>query len=188
MKRLKNKLLLAVAALSIVCVGTVVAKQNPKNKAAQSASFVFVMESNHAILKHINKDDYQLKLSQKDMHSVLAFSSQPNRISMSIPVNKFWEGVSKGPDSFDKDFPNLVVTWGLKYPAATYELKRHKMMGKDIVLYLTKIARSGNENEIQQGAVSVYIDSSKYLNAVECENACGIPFYSGGTYAKCSNE
>lgn len=124
----------------------------------QLVHFIFAMEAKHGHLIQVRGNQYRLTIPRQDVHSILAFSERPKRIAVNLVPEDFWSSVSKGPNPFDKNPPNIVITWQSKHVAQAYEMSHYRVGKKTITMDLKLLGRQNRITEAVTGPISIYID------------------------------
>lgn len=129
--------------------------------ASAQPSFMFVVESQHAILDHVKDQQFTLTIPLKDIKSILMFSDRPNRIAMRITPSKFAKSIHKGADSFDAINPNAVLAWGCQdIPASVYTITSYQKNKTNITYKLNLVGEHvGIQHRAISGKATLFIDS-----------------------------
>ena len=139
----------------------------------QSPELLFAIEAKHGSLVHLKGDQYELAIPSKEIKSVLAFTDRPNRQAFRMKPEQYARLVHTGPDNFDVDPPNLVLSWGdHKDPAHAYELVSHHKSKGYLVYSLKKLHEQKITNRggpaHQKGAVAIFVDGDSSQTLAEC--------------------
>lgn len=156
------KIFFLTAVLSCLFFGSSTAA-----KKSARVSWLFAIDAGNATLTHIKGKTYQLTILRKDVQSVLVFSDRPVHIAFRMKLADFEKWMYNGKDSFQKDPPNLALTWGDKTTTpSAYKLVGHKIGKTNLVYSLILVGPNFPDKKqntvVQQGAVSIYIDNGIY--------------------------
>lgn len=127
-----------------------------KQASKKHAKLSFVMEVKHAQLTHVAGTHYQLNIPIGDIKSILAFSSQPNRLAFRMTPNEYARAVHSGKDSFDIDPPNAVVSFDLSDNA--FEILGFHKNATEVVYHLNLLDSEEEAPENQSGPITFFVD------------------------------
>lgn len=129
--------------------------------AKKKIALLFVIEAAHGSLTHVKGKIYQLTIPTHDVRTVLAFSDRPNRLAFTMKQSEYHKMNYTGKNSFTKNPPNVVLTWGHQLDeAAAYTLVESHIDHHAFVYRLRYIGPSDNEVEAPQtGHLALFIDT-----------------------------
>lgn len=133
----------------------------------KKVKFTFVIESEHGQLVHLAAGNkYQLIIPSSDVKSILAISSRPYKVSTKISLEQFNKIIHTGPDSFDKNPPNIAITFKGKLSCA-FEAIKISQKGSDTIYDLMLLDGQKAPGNMS-GPVYLLVDDmiSKYLNGI----------------------
>ena len=161
----KTKIGLIVIA-SVLCFGVTQAAPAAKLQAALSAAkknkrdgqLLFVATLTGSSLKYLKGREYQLRVKQKQMKSLLAFSDRPARISFEIKPARFFQLAHQVRGVFHNDPPNLVLVFK-GGSNATFEIGHYKIEKGAAILNLKHIGKKKVPNTYT-GKMILFVDGS----------------------------
>jgi hypothetical protein len=179
MERVMN-VFVRVAAAGCLLFSAVVATAASKPAGSPAASprsapsLLFAMKAKKATIQPIQGNKYQLTIPLKALEPVLAFSDRPYRLAFRMKAEEFLDLVHSGDDSFDKNWPNIVLNWEAKgRSAAVYTMLAYKR-NKDDLVYTLRLVSSQKEEGIHEegkysGRLGLFIDA-KHMDPVKARN------------------
>jgi hypothetical protein len=143
--------------------------KQPSGTKKQRIQYEFAITADHAKISHISGDKYKLEITQEKLNSVLVFTDRPYRSATRLTPAQYVKFVSIGPDSFNSDPPNVVVTFSSNKstPFAYKLVDSHRT--KTGVLYNLQLLKGGQGQpklESMQGKLSLFIDAM--ISEAEC--------------------
>lgn len=161
-----KKIVKKVGLLLMMCglmIGSGVATASSSQ--GKGADWLFVLESSKGTLKHVAGNHYVLSLPIRDLSSVLAFTDRPNRQATQMTLAQYAEAVHrKSSDSFDKNPPNAVLTFGgNKNMTRAYEISSYSKTSRVISYNLVLLGKQSpllQKGKQVRGPVSLFIDSN----------------------------
>jgi hypothetical protein len=172
MKKMSNLLTVAVASSCLLFGATAMAAGHTKDPLVFSGSsykkvnLLFTIELKSAKLTHIKDQKYKLSFKPSDaVDGVLAFSDRPNRIATRMSYADHVKTVTTGKNSFVKDKPNLVLSWGgVKQPPVAFKVTEASH-GNDLSLLTLQVLNTGKNTQTPIAAgtfkdVQLFIDAT----------------------------
>lgn len=146
--------------------------------------WLYVINSKQAELKHIKGNLYTLTLPHPHtVKKVLAFTDRPYRKAVRLSIEQYRQSVSAGQNSFNKNVPNLALTWSNKsISPEAFIVIGHQQVNDSFVLSLKWIPDSKHaaypKNKV--GAASLFIDDAIILSGVLTQDQC---YGAGGSWS-----